>query len=76
MEPFEPADTIRLTLEEDQDRYTAGVNIVKIEDRARYVDTFAELVRNLRGESEPLRSLDHELLVQETLMRVTGGLSG
>ncbi len=76
MEPFEPADTIRLTLVDDQGEYKQGVNIVKIEDRPRYVDTFAELVRNIRGESEPLRSLDHELLVQETLMRVTGGLAG
>lgn len=76
MEPFEPADTIRLVLEEDQGEYKAGVNIVKIEDRPRYVDTFAELVRNVRGESEQLRTLDHELLVHETLMRVTGGLGG
>ncbi len=76
MEPFEPADTIRLTLENDQGEYKSGVNIIKIEDRPRYVDTFAEFVRNIRGESEPLRSLDHELLVQETLMRVTGGLEG
>ncbi len=76
MEPFEPADTIRLVLEEDQGEYKKGVNIVKIEDRARYVDTFAEFVRNIKGESEPLRTLDHELLVQETLMRVTGGLGG
>ncbi len=76
MEPFEPADTIRLTLDQDQGEYKKGVNIIKIEDRARYVDTFAELVRNIKGESEPLRTLDHELLVQETLMRVTGGLAG
>ncbi len=76
MEPFEPADTIRLTLEEDQGEYQKGVNIIKIVDRERYVDTFDEFVRNIRGESEPLRSLDHELLVQETLMRVTGGLNG
>jgi len=76
MEPFEPADTIQLTLEEAQDGYEKGINIVKIEDRPRYVDTFAELVRNIKGESEPLRTLDHELLVQETLMRVTGGLAG
>lgn len=76
MEPFEPADTIQLTLEEDQGEFNKGINIVKIEDRARYVDTFAELVRNIKGESEPLRTLDHELLVQETLMRVTGGLAG
>lgn len=76
MEPFEPADTIKLTLEEDQGEYKKGINIIKIEDRARYVDTFAELVRNIKGESDPLRTLDHELLVQETLMRVTGGLAG
>jgi predicted dehydrogenase len=76
MEPFEPADTIRLTLEQDQGEYKKGVNIIKIEDRERYVDTFAEFVRNIKGESEPLRTLDHELLVQETLMRVTGGLGG
>ena len=76
MEPFEPADTIRLCLEADQGEYSQGINTVKIEDRPRYVDTFAETVRNIRGESEPLRTLEHELLVQETLMRVTGGLSG
>ncbi|MCI0808709.1 MAG: Gfo/Idh/MocA family oxidoreductase [Chloroflexi bacterium] len=76
MEPFEPADTIRLTLEKRQGEYKQGVNIVKIEDRPRYVGTFAEFVRNIRGKSDPLRSLDHELLVQETLMRVTGDLGG
>jgi predicted dehydrogenase len=76
MEPFEPADTIRLTLEQNRGEYKKGVNIVKIEHRERYVDTFAEFVRNIKGESEPLRTLDHELLVQETLMRVTGGLGG
>ncbi|MBC8453120.1 MAG: Gfo/Idh/MocA family oxidoreductase, partial [Chloroflexi bacterium] len=37
MEPFEPADTIQLTLEEDQGEFNKGINIVKIEDRARYV---------------------------------------
>jgi predicted dehydrogenase len=76
MEPFEPADTIKLTLEEDQGEYKKGINVIKIEDRERYVDTFAELVRNIKGESDPLRTLDHELLVQETLMRATGGLAG
>ena len=74
MEPFEPADTIRLTLEDDRGKYKKGVNTVKIEDRPRYVATFAEFVRNIRGKSEPLRTLDHELLVQETLLRVTGQL--
>jgi predicted dehydrogenase len=76
MEPFEPADTVKLTLEEGQGEYKKGINVIKIEHRERYVDTFDDLVHNIKGESEPLRTLDHELLVQETLMRVTGGLSG
>jgi predicted dehydrogenase len=76
MEPFEPADTIKLTLEENQGEYKKGINVINIEHRERYVDTFAELVRNIKGESEQLRTLDHELLVQETLMRATGGLAG
>ncbi|MEK9675617.1 MAG: Gfo/Idh/MocA family oxidoreductase [Chloroflexota bacterium] len=76
MEPFEPADTIRLTLAKAKDGFQEGENIIKVEDRPRYVDTFAEFVRNIKGESEPLRTLDHELLVQETLMRATGGLAG
>ncbi|MBG81960.1 MAG: hypothetical protein CL791_01460 [Chloroflexi bacterium] len=76
MEPFEPAKTIQLTLESAQGSYTQGVNTIQIQDRPRYVDTFAELVRNIKGESAPIRSLDHELLVQETLMRVTGSLNG
>ncbi len=34
------------------------------------------LVRVLKGEQEPDRSLDHELLVQETLLRGTGLIEG
>ncbi len=76
MEPMEPADTLRLTLEKAKGDYPAGVSEVKLEARPRYVASFASFVRNLKGETEPERSLDHELLVQETLMRVTGGLAG
>lgn len=76
MEPMEPADTLRLTLSDARDEYPAGVSLIKLEARPRYVASFAAFVRSLKGESEPERSLDHELLVQETLMRAVGGLAG
>lgn len=74
MEPFEPAGSVRLCLDEARGGYKAGVNIVKIEDRPRYVDSLAAFVKDIRGEKPPDRSLEHELLVQETLLRATGKL--
>lgn len=76
MEPFEPAEQLRLCLIESKDGYGEGVTMLDLEDRRRYVDTFASFVRTIEDGAEPLRSLDHELLVQETLMRCTGGLAG
>ncbi len=76
MEPMEPADKLRLTLERPKDGFPEGVSEIQLEARPRYVASFASFVRNVKGETEPERSLEHELLVQETLMRATGGLSG
>ncbi len=76
MEPFEPAEQLRLCLSESKGGYGEGVTMLDLEDRRRYVDTFAAFVRTIEDGAEPLRSLDHELLVQETLMRCTGGLAG
>ena len=76
MEPMEPADKLRLTLNEAKGAYAAGVTEIQLEDRPRYVASFAAFVRALKGEAKAERTLDHELLVQETLMRVTGGLAG
>lgn len=75
MEPMEPADKLRLTLENAKDGYPAGVSEIQLEARPRYVASFAAFVRSIKGETEPERSLDHELLVQETLMRVVGELA-
>ena len=72
MEPYEPADTLRLCLAEPSGSFPAGVSTVKLEDRRRYVASLEAFVKDLRGEKEPDRSLDHELLVQETLLRATG----
>ena len=69
MEPFEPAETIRICLREPAGGHPAGVSTVRIEDRPRYEAPLAAFLRDLRGEKAPDRSLDHELLVQETLLR-------
>jgi predicted dehydrogenase len=74
MEPFEPADTIRLCLDEPRGGFRAGVNIVKLQDLPRYMDSLAAFIKDVRGEKQPDRSLHHELLVQETLLRATGKL--
>jgi predicted dehydrogenase len=76
MEPMEPADKLHLTLMQPKGGYPAGVSEIQLEARPRYVASFAAFVRALKGEAAPERSMDHELLVQETLMRATGGLNG
>jgi len=74
MEPFEPAKSIRLTLEEPFERYATGENIVKIKDVPRYDVPFELFIDRVINNSKPVRSLDHEILVQETLMRATGAI--
>ena len=60
------ADTLRLCLAEPSGSFPAGVSTIKLEDRRRYVASLEAFVKDLRGEKQPDRSLDHELLVQET----------
>ena len=76
MEPMEPANTLRLALMEPRGGYPAGVSIVDLEARPRYVASLEAFVKDVRGEKQPDRSLDHELLVQETLLRATGHIPG
>lgn len=72
MEPFEPAKTVRLCLERSRGEHGAGVSVLELEERPRYVMSLEAFVQDLRGEKQPDRSLDHELLVQETLLRSVG----
>ncbi len=76
MEPFEPAGPIRLCLIEAQGEYPSGEQRVPVPAQSRKtlyeleLDSFLGAVEGLRP---PDRTLDHELLVQETLLRATGG---
>ena len=43
-----------------------------VENRPRYVESLRAFVADIRGEKTPDRSLDHEFIVQETVMRAAG----
>lgn len=75
---FDPAGGLRLCLEEAADGYQKGVTFVDVPEQDRqdmYDLDFAAFVRVIKGEQSPDRTLDHEALVQETLLRTTGGIN-
>jgi predicted dehydrogenase len=75
LEPFDPVRTIRLTLAEPVADFAAGEQVLELPQVARqtlYDRELAAFVPVLRGERPPDRPPGHDLLVQETLLRVTG----
>ena len=78
IEPFEPAEKLRLCLEESLGDLAPGIHEIPVAAQSRqdlYDRELEAFVRALRGQAPPDRSLDHELLVQETLLRGTGTLA-
>jgi predicted dehydrogenase len=78
LEPFEPAGPIRLCLTRADAGFQAGEQRVPVPVQTRqelYERELEAFVATLRGTSAPDRSLDHELLVQETLLRMTGRIA-
>ena len=74
-EPFDPGETIRLVLTEPTPEYAAGEHILKpptITRQQLYERELVAFLDTLRGGQPPDRSPEHELLVQETLLRATG----
>jgi predicted dehydrogenase len=77
MEPFEPAGKLRLCLAEAQGEFRRGVQFIAVHDRPRQALYDLELeafLGALLGERAPDRPLEHDLLVQETLLRATGDI--
>lgn len=77
VERFDPAGAIRLCLEEAGGGYPKGVSLIEVAQQDRqemYERELEAFVAVLTGKQAPDRSLDHELLVQETLLRATGGI--
>lgn len=71
-EQFEQAGIVRIVDGEGTRELRPG-NPSRQEQYDRELVAF---VRTIRGEQPPDRSLAHEILVQETLMRATGGIPG
>ncbi|MBI3969805.1 MAG: Gfo/Idh/MocA family oxidoreductase [Chloroflexi bacterium] len=79
LDPMEPAPAIRLILAEAAGGFQPGLQEVPTEGTTRqrsYERELEAFVPAIRGEHPPDRSLDHELLVQETLLRATGHIPG
>jgi len=76
LEPFEPRPALRLCLDRDRDGYKEGWQEIPVEARPRYAASLQALVADILGEKEPDRSLEHELLVQEMVLRASGVLEG
>lgn len=79
MEPFEPAQSIRLCLERAQDGFTQGEQYVPVTPQSRqslYELELDAILATITGQKGPDRPPEHELLVQETLLRATGTIPG
>ena len=76
-EPFDPGDTVRLTLLEPWGSYGPGEQVLKLPAvtcQQLYERELEAFLAVLRGERRPDRTPEHELLVQETLLRATGNI--
>ena len=79
LEPFEPGDRIRLCLDEPRAGHAQGEQIVEVATTTRqglYDLELAAFLEAVHGTREPDRSYEHELLVQESLLRAAGELIG
>ena len=56
----------------DKENFKKGVSYINVNNTPRYVDTFNSFIQNIEGKTKPLRNYEHELIVQETLLRATG----
>ena len=72
--PLEPP-AVRLSLDRARDGFAAGMQEVPLAPEPRYVASLAAIVAVIRGEQPRDRSAEHELMVQETILRAVGRLS-
>jgi predicted dehydrogenase len=77
-EPFDPGERLRLTLDEPTDDFASGEHLLSLETVQRqqmYERELVAFVATLQGRQPPDRPPEHELLVQETLLRATGRIA-
>ena len=77
LDPMEPAPTARLVLDEPRGGFEKGLQHVPLAGTTRQQSYALELeafIPIALGERPPDRPLEHEILVQETLLRATGSI--
>lgn len=77
VDPFEPARYLRLCLARAEGGYEQGVQVIELPEQSRqelYDLELEAFVNVITGQAQPDRTLEHEVLVQETLLRATGGI--
>jgi predicted dehydrogenase len=67
--PIEPGHKMQVVMREPRGPYRAGWQEVELPKHRRYVEDFEDLARALRNGRPLTYSYDHELAVQETLIR-------
>jgi predicted dehydrogenase len=71
LEPFDPSLTLRIARQEASESMT----LVPVDRQEMYNRELTAFVAVIRGERQPDRSPEHDLAVQETLLRATGRLA-
>jgi hypothetical protein len=63
---------MRVFMKKAQGPYKAGWQDVSVPPQPRFIPDFAELARAIKTGQPLKQSYDHELLLQETLLRASG----
>lgn len=66
---------MRVNVRKPQGPYKAGWQDITLPPQPRFVGDFKELARAIKSDQPLKQSYDHELLLQETLLRASGELS-
>jgi predicted dehydrogenase len=77
LEHFERAARVRLCLERAAEGYHEGEQVVPVTPQSRqslYERELDAFLATISGRQPPDRTVEHELLVQETLLRATGAI--
>ncbi len=71
---IQPLDnpSARVSLSQTRDEYQQGTQDIKFPKYTRYIDDAADMARIIRGEKASDFSPEHDLAVQETLLRASG----
>jgi predicted dehydrogenase len=76
IQPMEPAPVLRVHLRNARGPYKAGAQEIRLPPQPRFIADFEELARAIQSGGALRYSWDHELLLQETLLRASGEISG